>query len=556
MTGCCPENEDHCHSKQNVPQSLQSPTFLKSFARSPNYKGVHERGRHLRKQSPAAYLQKHLALLELARCKADSIKIYWCSMDIGSWNLVRPSWCVSGENIQFRFYSVQKVWTLSVISVRLMPWGIRIALCDPVHPLQDVLEMRWQESDGRAATDFHQLWNLSRHWLCREFPMHQIIKLTRRTDRTRSLSCQFLRVLFRCGGKGYLLIAADHNSIDSVSSIISQALLSLFAETAKRLPGNAPIILVLVPSEVSPMIGHRCRHLNPNRVRIEVWGYRQTHSDNLEVCRARKMSIPEENKDFRWPVLGPFHWSSILQKVLDLAPHLIRRYPRFHDYDSLRLWGLEFAQVRGVERDRVCFGIGASRVELTSNNFDALKALILEILYYRRADSPDTQHPYYRLYAERWLEALILEDVSRIFPELVPESVYSQIPVYLGRNPGRIDVLGANHQGRLVVMELKVSPDPDLPLQALDYWGRVIEHSRNGDFERRGYFSEVCLSRDHPLIYLVAPVFSFHDTTELLLDYLNPDMQITKVSINEDWRRGVKIVRRTQCDLKKPGKRE
>ena len=210
----------------------------------------------------------------------------------------------------------------------------------------------------------------------------------------------------------------------------------------------------------------------------------------------------------------------------------------------------------GSERDRICFGVGSSRTELTPDNFDALKALILEILYYRRADSPDTQHPYYRLQAERWLEALILEDIPRLFPEMAPESVYSQIPVYLGRNPGRIDILGANHQGRLVVMELKVAADPDLPVQALDYWGRVVEHNRNGDFERRGYFSEVRLNRSHPLIYLIAPVFSFHDTTELLLGYLDPDMEITKISINEDWRCGVKIVRRMQCDLKKPRKLE
>jgi hypothetical protein len=232
--------------------------------------------------------------------------------------------------------------------------------------------------------------------------------------------------------------------------------------------------------------------------------------------------------------------------VLDLAPSLIRRYPRFQDYDSLRIWGLEFAQVTGSERDRIFFGIGNQRTELKEDNFESLRSLVEEILFYRRPDTPDTRHPYYRLQAERWLEALVLEDIPHLFPEMAAESVYSQIPVYLGKDSGRVDILGADRNGTLVVIELKVAADPDLPIQALDYWGRVIQHNENGDFERRGYFSEVRLTRQRPRIYLVAPVFSFHDTTELLLRYLEPDLEVWKISINEDWRCGIRIVRRIQ----------
>jgi hypothetical protein len=64
----------------------------------------------------------------------------------------------------------------------------------------------------------------------------------------------------------------------------------------------------------------------------------------------------------------------LLARVLDLAPNAIQRYPRFHDYDSLRLWGLEFARVLGPERDRICYGLGSQQVELTEENFDALRA--------------------------------------------------------------------------------------------------------------------------------------------------------------------------------------
>jgi hypothetical protein len=264
----------------------------------------------------------------------------------------------------------------------------------------------------------------------------------------------------------------------------------------------------------------------------------------MEISRAEEPPVAEENKDFRWPVLGPFRWSPCLEQVLNLAPDLIRRYPRFQEYDSLRLWGLEFAQVTGPDRGRVCFGVGPAREELTEDNFERLRSLVQEILFYRRADSPEPRHPFYTLQAERWLEALILEDIPRLFPEMAPESVYSQIPVYLGVNPGRIDILGADRGGTLTVVELKTAADPDLPVQALDYWGRVIRHNENGDFERRGYFSEVRLNRQHPKLYLVSPVFSFHDSTEILLRYLDPDLEVWKISINEDWRCGVRILRK------------
>ena len=116
--------------------------------------------------------------------------------------------------------------------------------------------------------------------------------------------------------------------------------------------------------------------------------------------------------------------------------------------------------------------------------------------------------------AERWLESLILDSAATLFPELAPETVYSQIPVYLGSDPGRVDILGVDRDGTLVVMELKVVANPGLAVQALDYWGRVVQHNNRGDFQRRGYFAETQLNRCRPKIYLVSPVFSFHDSTE------------------------------------------
>src|SRR5207247_746457 len=131
--------------------------------------------------------------------------------------------------------------------------------------------------------------------------------------------------------------------------------------------------------------------------------------------------------------------------------------------------GLEFARVMGAGRDQICLGIGTERIELGEDNFDALRFLVDEIRYFRRADSPDVRHPCYRLQSERWLESLILDEAQRVFPELASGTVYSQIPVYLGKDSGRVDILGVDREGTLVVMELKVSEDPASPLQAEEH---------------------------------------------------------------------------------------
>jgi hypothetical protein len=493
------------------------------------------------KKRPAAYLQRNRVLLELARGKSEQIRIRWRSKDLGAWASVNPRWQESSGRIRFQFRADGRLLDYWLLSASQKSWGICLSLRDSITPLTEMVELAWQPLP--EAEESRPIWKTAKNWLSVTFPGCRILRATKRPDLVQTLSGSFLRVLFHYRGKTLFLIAADAEAGDEADQTVGQALLWIRTLPGMQKSGTVPFLHILVPSGASAISFHRCRFLNKHRIGAEVWEYDSGWTVQ-KIRKAPQPPVPKEDKDFRWPVLGPFRWSPQLERVLELAPELIRRYPRFHDYDSLRLWGLEFAQVLGLERDRILFGVGSQRTELTDQNFDALRSLVQEIQYFRRADSPDPRHPFYRLQAERWLEALILEDIPHLFPEMAPESVYSQIPVYLDRDSGRIDILGADRLGTLIVLELKVVADPDMPIQALDYWGRVIEHNANGDFEHRGYFSEVRLNRQPPKIYLVSPVFSFHDTTETLLRYLEPDLEVWKIAINEDWRCGVRILRR------------
>ncbi|HWP43645.1 MAG TPA: hypothetical protein VNO14_10450, partial [Blastocatellia bacterium] len=82
--------------------------------------------------------------------------------------------------------------------------------------------------------------------------------------------------------------------------------------------------------------------------------------------------------------------------------------------------------------------------------------------------------------------------------------------------------------------------DAEFPFQGLDYWLRVEWHRLRGDFERRGYFEGLTVRDRPPLLYLVAPVFSFHATTKLIASSIIDRVQIHRIGINDDWRSGVR----------------
>ena len=505
-------------------------------------------------------LRKYRVLLQSLDAASKEAVVYWDSVSVGTLEEVRIRWRFRGASISVLLETPERRVSVPVTSIRTIPGGLEIMArdggCAPPHRLAVI--------GGGARTappaGLHALWHTLRRWLDLRYPGAHLVKVSSAADRVHSISGAFLRVMLHWRGKDFLLLATDPvAALPEPHAILTQALLWLELLRCGRTPGRAARVLLLVPPPLAGVVYHCARRTNRARVRISLWKLCQSGQVS-HLRRARRPGPPVENRDFRWPVLGPFRWTPLLGRVLELAPEFIRRYPRFQDYDSLRLCGLEFARAVGEERDRILFGVGGQQVELTEDNFELLHALVEEILYFRRADTPETCHPYYRMQAERWLESLILDDAPRLFPELAPEAVYSQIPVYLGADPGRVDILAVDRLGTLVVMELKVSTNPGLPVQALDYWGRVVQHNNRGDFQRRGYFAETLLNRRRPKIYLVSPVFSFHDSTEKILGYLDPSLDVWKIAVNEDWRCGVRVLHRTRvrcgADSESSGDRE
>ena len=153
------------------------------------------------------------------------------------------------------------------------------------------------------------------------------------------------------------------------------------------------------------------------------------------------------------------------------------------------------------------------------------------------------QHPVFQLYAERWLESLIVADPKRLDPDLCRRPLYSQVPAYAGRRRV-IDLVGVTETGRLAVIEVKVQKTMDLLFQGLSYWQNVRQALHDDAFSKNGYFAETALDRDPPLLFCVTPLLSLHPEARHLAVHLRPEVEAYLIGINNNWREGIQVLRK------------
>jgi hypothetical protein len=207
----------------------------------------------------------------------------------------------------------------------------------------------------------------------------------------------------------------------------------------------------------------------------------------------------------------------------------------------LRFRGLAFAR---WDDGVVHFGVADRREKLSVASRPALERLLYDLETYRNPAASDTRHPLYRAQPEGWLESLVRQGVTRSDAALDSRFVYAQVFANNCGEHGILDVLTVTRAGHLAILELKASEHIHLPLQAADYWLRMRRHLQQGDFPRYGYFTGIELQQTSPLAYLVEPELRFHPSTDVLLRYLCPEMEVVRVGLAESWRRGLRVVHR------------
>ncbi|HLQ78983.1 MAG TPA: hypothetical protein VK210_16610 [Terriglobia bacterium] len=218
---------------------------------------------------------------------------------------------------------------------------------------------------------------------------------------------------------------------------------------------------------------------------------------------------------------------SEVARICALAPDLLQPVPHIPGKAvSIRLRGLEVARV--------------AEAGTTYPMGEPLEPLIESLERDRRYGS---RHPLARAYEERWLESNLIRQIGTLLP-VSSEWIYPQVPSFVGQDRSIIDLLTITPNGRLVVIEVKVTSDPELPFQALDYWLAVERHRKAGDFTARGYFQGIDIRNEPALLVIVAPLLAFHKSLNRLVANLPRNLPLLQIGINQSWKREIKILRR------------
>ncbi len=372
-----------------------------------------------------------------------------------------------------------------------------------------------------------------RRFLRRQFPEWNLAELSAEADLEHSLSPVYPRALLAGGKHAWAAIAAPPGS--EVAGVLAFGLIWLDYLRRREQRRVVEGLAIYVPEGHPRRTALRLRWLHPGAARFELFAY----SEEDFVTRADPADIG--NLDTK---LEPCH-------APGGAPEICARVAAMdgvecvwqHDGSArLRARGLEFGEVRG---GALRFGL-RQRVALGPHNEEELFTLAGELAAARHPAAA-REHPLYRQSPEAWLEAQCRACPRAVDATLTPAPVYGQVPAFAGGERGVMDLLAADYTGRLAVMEIKATADLQLPLQALDYWMRVNWHAARHDFTACGYFPGVALRADPPRLLLVSPALEFHPTTEALLGYFSPEVDVERIGLGVEWRKSLEVVFRLRA---------
>jgi hypothetical protein len=315
------------------------------------------------------------------------------------------------------------------------------------------------------------------------------------------------------------------------------------------LAGTAHAVIAVDPDESAPVVNGivraaiQWRAVVKRRVSVVVpTGRRQTIAERLRAMPSLRSAFEwlewdgERLQPLRWrtsnvethvyPCIVPDVHGEVAQ-ICAIAPDLLQAVPHIPGRAiSIRLRGLEVAR---VGEGQTTFPLG-----------EPLEPLIEELAKARQHGS---RHPLARAHEEAWLESNLIGQIRDILP-VQKDSIYPQVPSFAGDERKIIDLLTVTDSGRLAVIEIKASADPDLPFQAFDYWLAVERHRKAGDFRANGYFKGIEIRDEPALLVIVAPLLSFHRTLDRIAAFLPRELPMMQIGINQAWKKDIKVLRR------------
>src|SRR5689334_13665147 len=344
-------------------------------------------------------------------------------------------------------------------------------------------------------------------------------------------------------------IVPSHPAV--VDAFLSSSLLWLRRTSNRRQPPYVEQFWLIVTPELLKPLLYRVALLRSSlRDIIRIF----TVDDELTSLTEERCPDKQElwkQKLARFPPVAAATNSELSEAIIAEAPEAIDVVHARHG-ETLRYFGLPFARVRSLlGREKLWFGIDrAHRRLLDESTWNEWQELLDDLREHRSATAVDHRHAFYRAAPEAWLESLLRRDITKLDPGLIIAPLHAQFRTARGAKLGTrpIDLLALRQDGRLVVIELKVSEDREHVLQGADYWRRVEAHRRRGHIAKAKLFGDRTISDESPLVYLVAPTLRVHPAFQTLAQCISADIEIYRFDINEDWRSGVRVMRRMRVN--------
>jgi hypothetical protein len=341
----------------------------------------------------------------------------------------------------------------------------------------------------------------------------RVVRSALHSDKQHGIGGAYPRLLV---GSTQAVIAADPDDAFPIVNGVMRAAIQWSTLVKRR-------ISVVVPAERSQTIVTRLRAI-PTLIDSFDW----LAWDGHELSRlSTDVGDGVQDRETRvYPYVQPDVGAEV-ERICSLAPNQLQAVPHIPGRAvSIRLRGLEVARVAEGE---TIYPLG-----------EPLEPLIEELSRERRHGS---RHPLARAHEEAWLESNLIGQIRDLMP-VRRDFIYPQVPSFEGQERKIIDLLAITDEGRLVVIEIKATPDPDLPFQAFDYWLAVERHRKAGDFTANGYFRNINIRNEPAILVMVAPLLSFHRTLDRLLSVLPAGLPVVQIGINQAWKKEIKILRR------------
>ena len=381
-------------------------------------------------------------------------------------------------------------------------------------------------------------------------PASKLLSISTGMDLEHSFSPIYTRAQIRQGNSSFAVLGVNASEMQaSVESALGFGLLWL--DACRQRGGTSDLVgglKLFVPPGSSAVVRQRMANLNRDIAKWELYELDE-RTEQWEECdtgdagniATRLVHAPDKNRALQRFAQSIAHVLSIVPDSETIVVNPSEVVFRLH---GLHFAGARFGNPRFGTNEQLYFGVRAAEFPVTNENQAEFRDYLRHVS--ERRNSRNHADALYRAVPERWLESLLVRDVTVLDSRLDGLHVYSQVPAFAACDRAMIDVLTSTHDGRLAVLELKADEDIQLPLQGLDYWARVRFHNERREFQQFGYFSGRQLSTADPLLLFVAPALRVHPTTDTILRYISPRIDWTFLAVDERWRDGPRVIFRKQ----------